>query len=1014
MQSTLSALLLIIAAAIPAWLALYTWRRRSASGAKPFVVLMLALCVWGACYALELLVGADMAAKVFWRGAKYLGVVVTPLASLAFALEYTGRQAWLTRRKLALFSIEPLLTILLIATNTAHYLVWLPERLVAEGPFVMLNAPFGVWFWIHAAYSYALLLVSAILVVQALVRRPPLFRGQMIGLMLGLAAPWLGNVITISGLSPIPDLDLTSFAFTITGLSLTWGIFRFYLLDLAPIARELVAESMRDGMIVFDARGRIADLNPAAQQMVGATASQLIGRPAAEVFEMRPDLVQRYQDASEARDEIVVGEDAARRNLELQLSPLRNRRGSIIGRVVTLHDITEHKRAAAQLQDSEARYRQLVENADDIIYHTDAEGRFTYVNPIALRIMGFADEADLSGKHYLELVRPDSRHRLKRFYDHQFLAREPNTYQEFPAVTADGRTVWIGQNVQLLADGDRVIGFQAIARDINERRRAEEALAQQTAQLSVLYQLSQEMVATLDLEQVYDIARCAVEQLMPTQAFFISLYDEKQQEIQDAYLFDRGRRWPNQNDPLSVRGITARVIHTGEPLWIEDDMDGTSLAMGRVLFGEMEDTRSVMIVPLKLGKKIIGVISAQHYAPNVYTPDHLKILVTLANQVAIAIERARQVQSLRLQATALDTAANAIVIADRDGIIQWVNPAFTSLTGYTADEAIDQKLHLIKSGRHDEAFYQSLWATVLAGEIWRGELINRRKDGSLYFEEQTITPVQDEHGEIFRFVAIKQDITKRKQAEEVLALARDQALEASRLKSHLLATVSHELRTPLGAILGYAELLRDGSYGPLVDRQKEIVAEVIDSTLHLTRLVNELLDEAQLEAGAVKLRIDSFAPGELLHKVESNMALMALNKGLAFTTSIAPDLPPVLAGDDSRLYQILINLVGNAIKFTPSGAVRVRLYCPDAERWAMEVSDSGPGIPPEARQYIFEPFQQLDSSMTREHRGTGLGLSIAKHLAELMGGSIALDSEVGRGSVFTVRLPLVRVAEVAA
>jgi signal transduction histidine kinase len=256
-----------------------------------------------------------------------------------------------------------------------------------------------------------------------------------------------------------------------------------------------------------------------------------------------------------------------------------------------------------------------------------------------------------------------------------------------------------------------------------------------------------------------------------------------------------------------------------------------------------------------------------------------------------------------------------------------------------------------------------------------------------------------------------QEITEHEQTEEALALARDQALAASRLKTELLAKVSHELRTPLGAILGLAEMLQLTLYGPLTAKQGETMAKIIDNTNYLTSLVNELLDQAQTDAGKLTLNLSSFAPADLVERTLSKMNVLAQTKGLTLTTNITADVPATLFGDPARVQQILVNLVGNAIKFTQRGAVQVCLYRPDAVSWALQVSDTGSGIPVEAQSYIFEPFRQVDGSMTRQQDGTGLGLSIVKQLTTLMDGQITLESEVGRGSTFTVCLPLLSVPE---
>jgi signal transduction histidine kinase len=173
----------------------------------------------------------------------------------------------------------------------------------------------------------------------------------------------------------------------------------------------------------------------------------------------------------------------------------------------------------------------------------------------------------------------------------------------------------------------------------------------------------------------------------------------------------------------------------------------------------------------------------------------------------------------------------------------------------------------------------------------------------------------------------------------------------------------------------------------------------------LNTMVNELLDEAQIESKSIILHLEDFSPVNLLQQTEATLAAVARHKGLTLISSIQPDVPQSLRGDRQRLQQILVNLAGNAIKFTKTGEVRIEIFCPDAAHWAMRVADTGVGIPLEAQDYIFEPFRQVDNAITRENRGTGLGLSITKQLVELMGGQITLESELNKGSCFTVVLP---------
>lgn len=344
----------------------------------------------------------------------------------------------------------------------------------------------------------------------------------------------------------------------------------------------------------------------------------------------------------------------------------------------------------------------------------------------------------------------------------------------------------------------------------------------------------------------------------------------------------------------------------------------------------------------------------------------------------------------------------------RPALNTYISPNVEALMGYPAEKftnnwhfwhslihpedrvtAAEQVAHF-SHGRDSEVEYRLIQAD--GGVIWVRDSGRVEKNS----EEQPTWVVY----------GVVTDITAHKQIEATLRLARDQALEANRLKTQLLAKVSHELRTPLTTILGFAEMLEFGVYGKLAKEQQEAIADIINSADYLKGLVNELLDQAQLEAGKLKLDIQPFAPAELIEDVQAKMNVLAQHKGLCLKTEISPELPTILFGDSARIQQILVNLVSNAIKFTKQGYVGVRVYRSAPMQWALEVSDTGPGIPAEAQGYIFEPFQQVDGSITREHGGSGLGLSIVKQLTTLMAGQVALKSRVGQGSTFTVFLPL--------
>jgi signal transduction histidine kinase len=231
--------------------------------------------------------------------------------------------------------------------------------------------------------------------------------------------------------------------------------------------------------------------------------------------------------------------------------------------------------------------------------------------------------------------------------------------------------------------------------------------------------------------------------------------------------------------------------------------------------------------------------------------------------------------------------------------------------------------------------------------------------------------------------------------------------EVEKLKSTFVAIVSHELRTPLNAILGYAEMFKETVYGPMNEKQTNMADRIIKNTERLLGLINDLLDQAQMEAGKLTIQMSPVKPSELLDNLHGLMDKTASDKKLKLTSEIEDDLPEILIGDGARLQQILVNLVNNAIKFTDEGEVSVRLVRATYNKWGIEISDTGRGIPPADLPHIFETFRQVEGSATRTKGGFGLGLAIVKQLVSLMSGEISVDSKLDKGTTFSITLPLV-------
>jgi signal transduction histidine kinase len=270
--------------------------------------------------------------------------------------------------------------------------------------------------------------------------------------------------------------------------------------------------------------------------------------------------------------------------------------------------------------------------------------------------------------------------------------------------------------------------------------------------------------------------------------------------------------------------------------------------------------------------------------------------------------------------------------------------------------------------------------------------------GLLTFSLHT-TSVLDQRGKRNGRILLISDITEQKQA-------REQIMEASRLKSQLLANLGHDLRSPLGAIIGYAEMLKDGSFGPMSENQEKAAAEILDGANQLLSFINNLVGQAQIETGRIILREYPFNVDEIVGPLLSTLNFHAHKKGLTLVEYIDPTLPKKQVGDQFWLRQIVMNLVHNAVKFTEKGSVTIRFIKRGKDYWAIQVIDTGIGIPLEAQKRVFEAFEQVNSMENSKQSGFGLGLSIVAKLTSIMNGKIEMESDAGKGCTFTVVLPL--------
>ncbi len=396
---------LFLTAVMSATLAALTWRRHVV-GATPFAALMLAVTVWTLTYALEL-ASATLPMSVFWHRAQYLGKAFVSVAWLVFSLEYTDRGRWVTRRRLALLSAVPLIIVALRWTNPDHRLMVRNERLVPFGEGLILDITRGPAYWLHVAYAYGVILVGTFFLLQWSIKSSSARRRGTRMLVIASLFPMLGTGLHVFEVGPFRHLDLGSYAFALTGIVVFWVVFRLRFLDLVPVARDTVIENMQDGLLVVDARGRVVDVNPAAERVLGIHNAGVIGEPVSQVLSAWPDLVAKLRPVATGSTEIAIGDGDHRRFYDLQISPLRGDGRRILGGLIVLRDVTDRRRDEEELHrralELEARNEELQAFARTVAH--DLKGPLTSVVGYAEILEDYyAGKLDDEVRSYLHII----------------------------------------------------------------------------------------------------------------------------------------------------------------------------------------------------------------------------------------------------------------------------------------------------------------------------------------------------------------------------------------------------------------------------------------------------------------------------------------------------------------------------------------------------------------------------------------------------------------------------------
>jgi PAS domain S-box-containing protein len=432
--------------------------------------------------------------------------------------------------------------------------------------------------------------------------------------------------------------------------------------------------------------------------------------------------------------------------------------------------------------------------------------------------------------------------------------------------------------------------------------------------------------------------------------------------------------------------------------------------------------QSVMFVPMLVRGRILGVIEfVLGKSKKRYDHEDVSLAEELTHYASVAIENARLYkQAIVAQerannlASIVENSEDAIVGKSLDGVIASWNDGAQRMYGYTAEEIVGLPISVLAPPDKKEEMKQVLERIKKGESIDHFESVRRRKNGSLMHVSLAVSPIKNTQGELIGASSIARDISEKKLYEDGLAKARDMALESARVKSEFVANVSHEIRTPMNGVIGMMGLLLNSK---LTAKQRDYAETVRTSCDSLLTIINDILDFSKIEASQMRLEIQDFDLQNVIDNTMEFLAPRAHFKNLELLALVAHDVPVALRGDPGRLSQILMNLIGNAIKFTQQGEVMVRIAKQEESQTHLtvlvSVTDTGVGIPADRQSQLFQPFSQADNSVSRKFGGTGLGLALSKRFVELMGGEIGLQSEAGHGSTFWFKVTLEKQRAVA-
>jgi PAS domain S-box-containing protein len=985
---------------------------------------MAAAAEWSVCYALEVL-SSSIPAKITFAKLSFLGIVAIPVAWYAFTREYTGRQTRLTLRPAVLLAIIPASTVLLAFSNEAHSLIWTEINVVSVGELSLLVETYGVWYWVGVAYTYVLVVAGLYRVLALSAQSRGIYRIQSMAVLLAGLAPGVINILHLSG---VLTINATPLSFALSGGLLAWAIFRYRLLDLVPIAQEAMIEAMADGMLVTDEQNRIITLNPAAEHIFAVVAAQVVGQPIDQLILQ----ATAAPLSSDARFELPAEITVKGLDYELRTSPLHNRQGRSIGRLLTFHDITRRKQIGQRLQSQ----KDLLENLVAVAHVTTEAATLAETLHNILEVGESLTTAERGGLILLDTsgLMINS---ITEFEAKPSTAQNQTTAQ----LQQNGVLSWVTARRQLLliedtqqddrwvevlndpapvrsvlaaplTRGATLLGVLILLHSQPGHFSAEHAqliraaidqmsLALQNAQSyeaqrrmadrqTTLYEVLRAVGDQLDPDSLARVAVAQIERLTGWQNIVVATLRADQQSMEirgasGALLNSLGRVLD------SGQGIMGRAVTTRRTQCVSDVRQDVDYVGGDPA------TRSELAVLLRRGNRLRGVLNIESHQLAAFDTYDISLAESLADAIGLALDNAQLYRAISEEHSRL----RAMINSSRDGI------ALLSVerTFLISNARMHELLGL--QGAPSDLIGRLLFdvleeirpaapravETILALTRHVQETNEPPADAQLEIAPRTIhwitLPVLLNDTLLGRLL-ILHDVT----AERELEQARDDL-------THMLV---HDLRNPLGVILSAFGLLTMARSQPLPEQDDEVITLGQQATYRMMELVNAILDVSRFESGQMPVNREPTDLKPLIEDALQLQSVLADQKRIRLSEVLPDDLPSALI-DRALMSRVIQNLVGNAIKFTPEDGsifVSAAVDTTDRSSLCLTIRDTGPGISPEIQGRLFQKFVTGQVA----GRGSGLGLAFSRLAVEAHGGRIWVESQIGQGTTFYFTLPI--------